>query len=493
MSRTPIAALAVVAALALGTGVTGSSPSPAPPAASAEQVEVVGSTAVCPDLQQTAGVLTTRTSVGVAPGPDTGPGTIEAARVTGTGAPLPIPVRQPGQVAVGLGAGVSGDGLLVTATGSLAAGLEAEQVTRGEQGAARGLAGLRCEPPRTDTWFEGGGTLVGDVSVLVLANVDDTAATVDVAVFSSTGAVDPRPGRGITVAPHRRLVINLDTLAPDRARLAVHVKSVRGRVAAGLRHAKSVGPVPQGVDWVPQAAAPARSVVVPGVPAGPGIRTLWITNPTTDDTVAQVQVTTQDGQFVPTEFAQVNVPAGTTVERRLDVLARNSALAVTVTSASAPVLAGALIVDLQGGPIREFAYAAGAAPLSGPALVTDLLINGPTESTLVLSAPQAAATVVVTPLRVLGTDGAVPPAKTVSVPAGRSAVLRLSTFFPPGTTARLAVDVRPSPTSGPVYGARYLSERGERGALTTLLVLRGPAQRVPRPLVARDPLVGAGG
>ena len=79
--------------------------------------------------------------------------------------------------------------------------------------------------------------------------------------------------------------------------------------------------------------------------------------------------------------------------------------------------------------------------------------------------------------------------KTVTIPAGRSALLTLSTFFRPGADAQLAVEVRPEPGSGPVYAARYLREHGAHGPLTTLLVLEGPAQLVSRPVVFSDPQV----
>ena len=495
MIRPPTGTLVVAALVALGATLTPQGAARAPRPVVAAPVEVVGSSAVCPDLRQLTGVLASRTSVGVGPAPagrQPGPGTVGARRVTGQGDAVPVPVASPGQVAVGIGTTIDRDGLVVSAAGSLAAGLEAEQVTRGEQGVDRGLAGLRCEPPRPEAWFEGGSTLVGDGTVLVLADVDDTPSLVDVVVDTGTGPADPRPGQGLTVEPHSRIVVNLDQLAPDRGLLAVHVISRRGRVAAGLRHARALGRVPLGVDWVPQATTPATRVVVPGFPQGPGARSILVTNPGTDDTTVHLQVTGASGQFVPTGLDAIQVPAGTTVARRLDRITDVSALAVTVVSDGAAVLAGGVVVDRQLGPVREFSYTGGSEPLSGPALVTDLVINKPTESTLILSAPAAAASVVVTPLRVLGAVGTPPAPVTVAVPAGRTTSLRLSTFFPAGASAQLALEVRPLAGGGPVYAARYLRERGSRGPLTTLLDLRGPAQLVARPAVLRDVAVGAG-
>ena len=494
MIRPPLASLAVVVALAVGAVLAGSN-GPAPQRSGAVgDVPIVGATAVCPDLRQ--GAQASRASVGVDSQPDSAAmkGTLDAARVTGTGPPLAVPPIEPGQVAVDLGGDVQGDGIAFTATGRLAAGLQAEQVSRADKGPARGLAGLRCDAPRTDAWFEGGGSTVMDSTVLVLADVDSTPSQVDVTAFTGTGPVDARPGRGITVPPHGRVVLNMDTLAPDRSLLAVHVASRRGRFAAGLLHSQRAALVSLGQDWVPQAQPPAVRVVVPGLPQGPGVRAVRVTNPGSDDTVVRLQVTTADGQFVPNGLDSVAVPAGTTVERRLDTLTAASALTVTVTSDGAPVLAGAVVVDADAGsPAREFCYTTGALPLSGPALLTDLGVGPATSSTLILTAPQEEATVVVTPLTVLGARGPLPAAKTVLVPAGRTTTVPLSSLLPAGATARLALEVRPAAGSGPVYAARYLRERAAGGPLTTLLVLRGPAQQVARPVVVRDPAVGAGG
>ncbi len=498
-ARPPRGTLVVVVLLALGLGV-GELTTPdrrtVAGSMSAEAVEVIGSTAVCPDLRQSSS-LVTRVSVGSDPLPAgrtfTG-GSVGATRMSG-GASERVGVSAPGEVSVGLGTSIDKDALVVGATGSLAAGLEVEQVTRGEEGLNRGLANLRCDAPRTDLWFVGGATLVGDTSLLVLANVDDTPTTLDISVFaapSKNSPLEPHPtlGQGITIAPHSRKIINLDTLAPDRNHLALHILCRRGRIAAGVRHGRVDGKTPLGVDWVPRSTAPAQQVVVPGIPQGPGTRALLITNPGVDDVSVTIKVTTQDGQFVPEGYADVIVPAQTTGALRFDRLVAESPLTAAITSTGGPIVAGAFIQDRQIGPVRELAYTPSSAPLSGPALMTDLVINRPTESTLLLTALDAPATVVVSPIRVLGTRGELPAPKTVTVPAGRTVSLKLSTFYPPATETQLALEVRPLPGSGDVYAARYLRERGARGPLSTLLDLQGPAQLVNRPFVVENAELG---
>jgi hypothetical protein len=324
-----------------------------------------------------------------------------------------------------------------------------------------------------------------------------------VEVWTATGPVDERPGRGIAIGPRARTALQLDTLAPDRDLLVVHVTAVRGRFAGGLRHVRFDGRVPRGVDWVPRSEPPSQEVVVAGLPAGPGRRALLVTNPGEDDTTVSVELTTDDGQLVAPGLDALEVPAGTTVAPDLSELLARTPAAVRVRSDGGPVLASGFVIDGRFdsnqaggrvvGPVRELAYAAATAPLSGPALLTDVVLEPPIESTLLVSALDGDARVVVTPVPVVGGPRDLPAPKTVEVAAGRTASLRLSTFLPPGSTGRLALDVRPAPGSGPVHAARYLRERGATGPLTTLLSLVGANDQVPRPVVVGDPLVGAGG
>jgi hypothetical protein len=493
MTRPAFSLLTVVALLTSGVAAAQAFPTEGSGRrTTASTAAVIGASAICPDLRQDRDVVRTRVSAGVAVAAKgvRGKGLLEAQPLSSTKAPALLPVDRPGEVAVDLGSTLSGDALEVTARGPLAAGLELEQVTRGEGGSARGLAGLRCQAPTTSAWFVGGATKVGDSMTLVMANPDDTPALVDVQVWTSTGAADPRPGRGISIPPRTRAAMPLDQIAPDKESLAIHVLVQRGRVAAAVRHARLDGKTPKGVEWLPQAQPPATTVVVPGLPKGPGRRILSVTNPGADPTIVSLQLTTPDGQFVPTGMDAIDVPAGTTVSTELAPLTDKNPATVKVVSDGGPVIAGAFLYDAQDGPVREIAYAGSALPLSGPALLTDLVINRPTESTLLLTALDGAATVDVIPVPIVGVDGPLPGAKRVTVPGGRTTVLRLSTFLPPGATGRLAVEVRPVDGSAPVYAARYLREHGSRGPLTTMLDLQGAAQRVPVPAVVRDPLVG---
>lgn len=494
MRRPPWGLVLVVAALGIGTATTSAMQLPDHRRPAGSSVDVIGASSVCPDLRQQAGLVTSRVSVGAAPlaaGSTSSGGSLSTVNVVGKPHEAVSPVKEPGQVAVGLAATLDENALAVTATGALAGGLEVEQVTRGERGFWRGLAGLRCQPPRQEAWFVGGSTRVGDLTYLCLVNVEDTPATVDVSAFSLTGPVDARAGQGITVLPHSRLIIPMDTLIPDRVHLAVHVKTRRGRVAMDLRHHWLTPPVSRGIEFVPESVPPATSVVVPGIPQGLGVRYLVVANPSADDTTVSVRVTTRDGQFIPSGMDEINVPAEHTKVVVLNAITAGSALAATVVSSGSPILASGFVVDSQvGSPYTDISYTTGSLGLTGAALLTDLVIDRPTESTLILSAPDAASTVVITPIQVIGEAGALPAPRTIVVPAGRTVTFSLSRFFPPAANRRLAVQVTVTGDSGPLYAARYLRSHGAHGPLTTLLDLQGPAQRVSRPAVVQDVQAG---
>ena len=503
MSRLPLPLLVAAAGIAalLGVGaLTGSAAGARGGPAAVPTAPVVGAVAVCPDLRQEPFVQT-RVSAGVpaatvngaAPASPSAPaaGALTAEPLAG-GPPAAVPVTAAGQVAVDVGGRPAGEGLVLRATGPLAAGLEVGQVTRAG-GVERGLSSLRCAAPRTSAWFVGGSTAVGHATTLVLANVDDTPAVVDVTLYTRDGVAERRPGRGIAVPAHGRTVVPLDRLAPGEPVLAVQVVAQRGRVVAALRHVRADGSVPRGVDHVPQSPPPAVEVVVPALPSGPGGRAVLIANPGPDDTTVSVELTTGDGQFVATGLEGVDVPAGTTVQQDLSAVLAATPATVRVVSTGAPVLAGGLVDDAAAGAVGDLAYAGAAAqPLRGAALVPDVVLAPGNDTILLLSAVRGDAVVDVTPLALPG-QPAPPRPRRVEVPGGRTVALPLSSLLPAGGRGRFAVQVAPGRGSSAVHAASYVRSDGSSGVLTTLTTLRGGSALVPRPVVVRDPLVGASG
>lgn len=466
-----------------GAGPTGTGRVPSAP--------VVGALAVCPDLRQSGALVTTRLAAGVPPAGPEGPGTLVVEQLSGA-TPIPVPVDAAGDVLVDLADRPTGDAAVLRATGAPAAALEVTQVTRAG-GEERGLASLRCAAPRTSSWFVGGSTAVGAEAQLLLVNVDDVPALVDVTVFTRDGVAERRPGRGIAVPARGRTVVPLDRLAPGEPVLTAHVDAQRGRVVAALRQVRADGRLARGVDWVPQAAAPARELVVAALPAGPGARSLVLTNPGEDDTTASVELTTADGQFVPTGLERVRVPAGSSVQTDLSERLATTPAAVRIVSSGAPLLAGGVVEDGAPGAVGDVAFAAATVtPLRGPALLPDVAIAPGTDTVLLLSAVRGDAFVEVTPVR-LPEQGPPPRPRRVELPGGRTAVLSLASLLPAGASGRFAVQVAAGKGSSPVHAAAYVRSDGSAGPLTTLTTLRSGTPLVPRPLVVRDPAAGASG
>lgn len=465
----------VGAALLLALVGTGEVTQPGPPAPlRADSAPVAGTLVVCPEVD---GAAVTVGSTG------SGAGTLRARTLGGAYAALPV--TGAGQVAV---VDRSAGAVLVAATGAVAGGLGVEQRSRNLDGQVRGLSAQRCAPAGTSAWFVGGATVVGETAQLVLANPDDSPALVDVTSWSATGPVERRPGRGIVVPARGQTVVEVDTLAPDRELLALHVQTVRGRVAPALRHSRFDGRVPRGTDWVPIAPAPSREVLVPGLPSGPGRRTVVITNPGQDATTVTLSLLTGDGQM---DLAPFEVPAGSSVAREVSEELAQTSAAVRVRSDGGVVLAGGFVYDLQddgAGGVRELAWAGAATALTGPALLADVTLAPSAEVTLLLSAPETDAVAELVALPVVGQDGPLPAPRRVEVPGGTTVALRLSTLLASGATGRLALELRPS--GGPLLASRYLRERGASGPLTAVLPVLSQQPRVRRPAVRQDPLAG---
>lgn len=451
-ARLGTVSLLLAAGLAVGQATAGPKPEvPAP-----QSVPVLAGSALCPDVRQEGQRGST------------------AVRATGgtsrTGGPLTGPLREDAPLPPDL----SGP-FLVRAQGP---GLVVEQTTRATTGSRRGTASISCSAPVTSAWFVGGATTLGSFAELVLVNAGPVPALVDVQVWTEQGPVDPRPGRGIAVPARARAVVRLDQLAPDRDLLALHVATTRGQVAPALRVVRSDGRTPLGTDWVPPTLAPARQLVVPGLPDGPGRRTALLTNPGGDGATAALSLVTSDGEVA---LDPVAVPAGSSVAVDLSEPLAQTPAALRV-SGDLPLLAGAVVIDRQVGPVREIAFSAAVPAVDQTALLVDVRLSAPTEVTLLLTATSGDAVVEVVPV---AAPGELPEPLRIEVPASTTVATRLSRFLPPGSEGSLTLEVRP--VSGQVHAARYSRERGARGPLTTLLPVVPPTRTVLRPVVVAGP------
>ncbi|WP_152192663.1 DUF5719 family protein [Georgenia satyanarayanai] len=133
-----------------------------------------------------------------------------------------------------------------------------------ESGDLRGLVATSCQVPATSAWLVGGSTQPGDSAQLVLSNVGQTPASVTLAGWGSTGALDLSTAGTVLVPAGGQRIVLLEALATD-PRVAVHVAATGGEVTALVQDSRLRGLVPGGTDLVAPAVAPAESVVVPGI------------------------------------------------------------------------------------------------------------------------------------------------------------------------------------------------------------------------------------
>ncbi|MFD0666042.1 DUF5719 family protein [Thermocatellispora tengchongensis] len=341
--------------------------------------------------------------------------------------------------------------LIVAGDGAMAAGLEAAQTATATSGARRGLAGVRCVEPAAEAWFVGPGPAAAAEVTLYVANPDSAPASVEVAVYAGEGPVVG--DHGFMVEPGEHRTVNLKDIAPSPLVMAVSVRTGSGRVASAVRAEMGEG---RGVDWLPQAAAPAKSVVVPGIPGGGGRRELYVAAPGESDAVVQVKAITADGFYALKNRETVEVPAGSVATLDLSTGIGGQPAAIALTSET-PIVAGMVITAT--GTRLDVAFSAGAAPIDLGSVVADNRSGKDTKSALILSAPGKAAKVSV---QVLPAEGAAPAATEAEIPAARTEQIAL-----PKVRGAFAVAVTPLPGSGPVYGGRVLDQRDGNGLLIT--------------------------
>ena len=484
------AVLLLVAAGAIATSALPHPDRASPAHAGAETVAAVsGATLVCPEL--TAGPQrASRLAVAALPAGLVEPQPVGGSAVAyelGSGREERLRVDVPGELAYADARPGSDRAVVVVGSGSFAAGVAAGQTTRIPQGDDRGLAGTPCVRPGADAWFVGAGAAPGRRGRLYLVNEASTPARVDVTLFGERGPVPAPAAARLALAPGARRVLLLDALAPGEPTLAVRVSARSGRVAAALRDRQVAGLTPLGLDWLPPAAAPARRVDLPPVPAGSGPLALTLVAPGERQASARLTLLGPAGPLGGVRVPPVAVPARSVRRVDLSAVAGRGPVAVVV-EADEPVSAGLELRRTGRDGVGDIGFLAAAAPLDGPGLLpyADSSVPG-TRTTLLLAAPRAGSLVRVLTLR----PGANPaPAEvTVQVPAGAAVVADLPPFPADARREGFAVAVVPA-QAGRVLAAALVDETGASAPFFTLasaVPARGP---VPLPAVRADLTAG---
>jgi hypothetical protein len=363
---------------------------------------------------------------------------------------------------------VARGGLILSATGSSAQGLDVEQLGPDGQPTAR------CQAPGSDFWFVGP-EAIKQHTELYLLNADSTPADARVSIQTDSG---PRLGRadaGILVPPHAMIIQSLDKLVHSARAAAFHVTTSTGRVVAAMR--VSGGATKPG-SWLPPAQEPATTQVLTGLPATTGTRELYITVP--GGAAARVKVTavTPRGSYQPTGGNGISLLGHLTTGVSIPSL--NGFPGSIKISANVPVTA---VLELSGGaPGAPGAFVSGADAITEQGVVAASPAGSGGTTQLVLSAPGPAASV-----RIVAAPPGSPlngqPGQVVHIPAKSATMVRIRLPKHDAKDTLLAIVVTPQPGSGPVYAARLA---GAGGSLLTVLPVVSAPTRIDLPHVRQS-------
>ena len=433
------------------TSITRSCPPPAPgsaaakismialparaPAASSAASSTAATAAVTPTGSATFSAVLAAPPAG---GKKSAGGTASAsgkpsAKTKGT---LPVTVSATGTATTVTAPG--GGGTAVAATGRMAEGFEAEQ----SDGSGTGL--VSCTHPGADMWFVGTGQAAGATEVwLYLMNTGNLTAIADVTILTDTGQQSGLR-TAITVAPSQSVSENITPYVQGSQALALHVQANTGQVAASAWEGGKGGGA-----WLPQANAPATSLVIPGLTVASSAAKLFVVVPGSTDAQLKVVAYTPAGAVTQFPGSPVDASAGAATPLALNSLGA-SAAGVKLTSKQ-PVVASVLV---PGTGIGSFTTA--VPPITEQGVVAgNPAVRGVTVG-LLLTAPSAAARASIS---VIAADGSVmTPAgdQTVTVTAGHTRALAVPR---PSAGAKdpYAIVITPQPGSGPLYAVRVVT------------------------------------
>ena len=358
-------------------------------------------------------------------------------------------------------------GVVVQATGSMARGLEVEQITAG------GIPGARCESPGTEFWFVGPGQHGLARIQLYLVNAGSQAADVNVEAFTDAGPLQSAPDTGITVAPHSMIVQSLAAELSGSRAVVLHVRTSVGQVVAAVEESTRTG---GGGAWLPVAQEPATTVVLPGLPAVAGTRQLFVAVPGNQDAHLRLTAVTSRGSYPPTGSTGLDIPGGSAAAISLPSL--SGIPAALRLSANVPVTASVMLAG--GSPGAPGVFTAAALPLQEQGVVAYDMTGGGTASQLVLSAPGRAVTARITEI---GLTGAAAAPQTVQIGAGHSLLAQLGKGGGASRKSAFSVMITPLAGSGQLYAGRVIIGSGAGGQVQSLLPVSSALTMVPLPHV----------
>ncbi|PTW91294.1 hypothetical protein C8A06_1013 [Microbacteriaceae bacterium MWH-Ta3] len=266
-----------------------------------------------------------------------------------------------------------------------------------------GFLAAECGDPLNEAWLVGGDTTTGRDSVIVITNSSDVAATIDLEVFGSRGAIESPGAQGIVIAAQSQRAFSLAGFAPAEPSPVVHVTSNGAPVWTTIQTTIVRGLVAGGLDSVTPASGAAMSAIFPlvVVPDQSVVGPL-LADPDFSDMQTLVRV------FVPGDTEGVvtirvtNIATGEFTDTTAEIAAGR-----VFDVPLAELAAGNYSVDIAGGmpfvaSVRFASYASSisaadiAWATAAPQFTGTVAVTAPTATTLAITNPgEAEATVAV--------------------------------------------------------------------------------------------------
>jgi hypothetical protein len=395
----------------------------------------------------------------------TNPGQLSVATVRAAGTTRHVTAAPPSGLPVPTAAAQGG--VVVQARGSMARGLEVEQITAG------GIPAARCESPGTDFWFVGPGQHGLARIQLYLVNAGRQTADANVEAFTDAGPLQSSPDTGITVAPHSMVVQSLATVLRGSRAVVLHVRTSVGQVVAAVEESTRAG---GSGAWLPVAQTPATTVVLPGLPAAAGTRQLFVAVPGNQDAHLKLTAVTSRGSYPPTGSTGLDIPGGSAAAIVLPAL--SGIPAALKLSANVPVTASVMLAG--GSPGAPGVFTAASLPLEEQGVVAYDKTGGGMASQLVLSAPGRAVRARITEIGLTGSAGA---PQIVQITAGHSVLAQLGKGGGSSHKSAFSVMITPLAGSGQLYAGRVIIGSGTGGKVQSLLPVSSALTMVPLPHV----------
>jgi hypothetical protein len=219
-----------------------------------------------------------------------------------------------------------------------------------------------CSVSNGEQWFVGGSGALTSKSILSIVNSGFSESTVDIEIYTPTGAVEPK---SVAIAANSSKAISVDTLIPGEDSIVIAVKTKSGRVSSFLFDERKKGLRSLGADFVAPVASASKLVTIPAISdlksKATGVssaHTLRLLVPGSIDANIEVSINSNDGNFVPVGLSELKVSSRRVINIPLTFAPEKQAFSIIVKS-DQPIL-GSVLSEYTFGKSSEIAWATAA-------------------------------------------------------------------------------------------------------------------------------------